>query len=575
MRRAGLAGLALLAGLAGLGGLGGARLQAQGKGPGFSVGILPFQDVSGNADLGQLSSVLASMLQNELLDKTQLVPRQLAGAPGQAVDIATAAGMGQQAGTDVVAIGTLLSGSVQTSQGSFNGPSFGPIHVQANRNQMKVVVLLQVALVDANRGVTIATLRAKGNDSVTHLDPSVDSNYGTMNMQGAGFQNTVLARATKSALDQLAGEMNQALGRFTPAAPAAPPAAGAAPAAAAAAPSPAAASAAAAAAAGGDAGQPDLKAVKIDFVPGEKTIFYDDFSDMAAGEPPPHWQMRGDAASLLSGGGVRELQLHISQLTSPRLAVPANFTLQTVARFQQAGSSGAGANWHFLAAGGQMGLEIDTTANQGPKTLELYVRDGNGVLGDVNAANVDFSKPVEMDVWAQNGRLRAYVNGTRVMDENGVTLPPIVRLGLHSNSRAGEKETVGVRLVRLAESAPDFSQEILATGKYVSHGIHFDSNSAILKPESAPFLREVAEALATDPNLKLEIDGYTDSVGDPQHNLALSQQRAAAVRGVLVAQFGIDGGRLTTAGMGAADPLGSNDTAAGRADNRRVEFLKK
>jgi outer membrane protein OmpA-like peptidoglycan-associated protein len=81
--------------------------------------------------------------------------------------------------------------------------------------------------------------------------------------------------------------------------------------------------------------------------------------------------------------------------------------------------------------------------------------------------------------------------------------------------------------------------------------------------------------LAKNPNLKLEIDGYTDSVGDAGHNLDLSKRRAQAVQAVLVAQFGVDAVRLTSGGFGADKPIGNNDTAQGRAENRRAEFVKK
>jgi hypothetical protein len=53
--------------------------------------------------------------------------------------------------------------------------------------------------------------------------------------------------------------------------------------------------------------QPNLTAVKADFIPGEKTLFYDDFSDMTGDEPPPHWKVRGIATQLRVGGGVRQL----------------------------------------------------------------------------------------------------------------------------------------------------------------------------------------------------------------------------------------------------------------------------
>ncbi len=109
----------------------------------------------------------------------------------------------------------------------------------------------------------------------------------------------------------------------------------------------------------------------------------------------------------------------------------------------------------------------------------------------------------------------------------------------------------------------------------MTHGILFDTDSAKLKPESAAVLKLVATAFTKNPDLKLEIDGYTDSVGNDAHNLDLSKRRAQAVQSVLVSQFAIDAGRLASNGFGAAKPIDTNDTPGGRANNRRVEFIKK
>jgi outer membrane protein OmpA-like peptidoglycan-associated protein len=88
-------------------------------------------------------------------------------------------------------------------------------------------------------------------------------------------------------------------------------------------------------------------------------------------------------------------------------------------------------------------------------------------------------------------------------------------------------------------------------------------------------LKQIAAALAKDPNLKLEIDAYTDSSGDADRDLKLSQLRAQAVQSVLVTQFGIAATRLTASGFGAAKPIGPNATPEGRAENRRMELVKK
>jgi OmpA-OmpF porin, OOP family len=157
------------------------------------------------------------------------------------------------------------------------------------------------------------------------------------------------------------------------------------------------------------------------------------------------------------------------------------------------------------------------------------------------------------------------------VDANQVEFGSIVAL----EGTIGGYRPNGIRSLRVAESAPDFSTVINASGKYVTHGIYFDTDSDRLKPESGAVLKQVAAGLQKNPNLKLEVDGYTDSVGDSARNSDLSKRRAQAVMSVLVAQFGIEAGRLAVNGFGAAQPIASNDTADGRAANRRVEFLKK
>jgi outer membrane protein OmpA-like peptidoglycan-associated protein len=204
--------------------------------------------------------------------------------------------------------------------------------------------------------------------------------------------------------------------------------------------------------------------------------------------------------------------------------------------------------------------------------LLVRVRHSGEDLADTSLP-VDFSQPVKEAIWIQNGRVRVYINGERVVDVNQVELPPLTGAELGPENYGQGK--LGYRLVRFAESAPDFSQMIASAGRYVTHGILFDTDSDRLKPESAPLIKSVARALETNPNLKLQIEGHTDSTGSADHNLDLSRRRAEAVKAVLVSQFKVDAARLTTAGLGATKPIDSNDTPPGRAQNRRVEFVKQ
>ena len=105
------------------------------------------------------------------------------------------------------------------------------------------------------------------------------------------------------------------------------------------------------------------------------------------------------------------------------------------------------------------------------------------------------------------------------------------------------------------------------------YSIFFTFNSDVIRPESEPTLKEIADVLKKHPDWKLGVNGHTDGIGGDDYNLDLSKRRAAAVRTALVTKYGIAGARLTTAGFGKSQPKDTNATLEGRAKNRRVEFV--
>lgn len=116
--------------------------------------------------------------------------------------------------------------------------------------------------------------------------------------------------------------------------------------------------------------------------------------------------------------------------------------------------------------------------------------------------------------------------------------------------------------------------ELESNGRARLDGINFDFSSARLRPESEPLLTEVASMLNEHPDWTLTLEGHTDKVGGAAYNQRLSEQRAAAVVAYLVAQ-GVDAKRLDSVGFGMDKPVASNDSEAGRAQNRRVEIVRK
>jgi len=322
----------------------------------------------------------------------------------------------------------------------------------------------------------------------------------------------------------------------------------------------------------GGAQQPELTVVKADFMPGEKTIFYDDFTDMAAGDAPSRFKVRGPAPELRVGDGIRQLTAVQTGSLFPNItSLPKNFTYEAEVRFENLSN----ARTALILYSGQKEILIWWIyADPKQTAIVVAVKNHTEELARVRVP-MDWSQPAKIALWVQNGRVRAFINGDKHVDANQVELPDINRVEILSLIAGGAKQAVGYRSVRFAESTPDFSQVISASGRYVSHGILFDTGSDRLKRESAAVIQSIARGLQASPGLKLLIEGHTDSVGNADQNLDLSRRRAEAVKAVLISQFKMDASRFATAGLGATKPIDTNDTPQGRSQNRRVEFVKQ
>lgn len=117
------------------------------------------------------------------------------------------------------------------------------------------------------------------------------------------------------------------------------------------------------------------------------------------------------------------------------------------------------------------------------------------------------------------------------------------------------------------------ASQLQSEGRARLDGVNFDFNSATIQPASRPLLDQVAQMLKGHPDWKITLEGHTDSIGGEAFNQTLSTQRAAAVKAYLAGQ-GVPAASLTSVGFGFSKPVASNDTQAGRAQNRRVEIVK-
>jgi OOP family OmpA-OmpF porin len=123
-------------------------------------------------------------------------------------------------------------------------------------------------------------------------------------------------------------------------------------------------------------------------------------------------------------------------------------------------------------------------------------------------------------------------------------------------------------------NADALKSDINSTGHVAVYGVYFDTGKAVVKPESEPALQEIVKLLNADPKLSLLVVGHTDSTGEIPQNMTLSEARAKAVVAALTAK-GVAPSRLSPYGCGPLAPVASNDDEAGRAENRRVELVKR
>ena len=174
-----------------------------------------------------------------------------------------------------------------------------------------------------------------------------------------------------------------------------------------------------------------------------------------------------------------------------------------------------------------------------------------------------------------NNKVSVWVNKEQVMDDIDLLVSSNAYfLTFHLQNYFVAENRMYLTNFRLATGNANPKLELATKKKFVTQNIYFDVNSDVIRPNSYSVLKQIAASIqAIDEDIL--IVGHTDSDGTDEANLVLSQKRAAAVKRALVNEFGIDEDRLTTGGKGESVPLNRNTTPAGKAQNRRVEFIKQ
>jgi OmpA-OmpF porin, OOP family len=343
---------------------------------------------------------------------------------------------------------------------------------------------------------------------------------------------------------------------------------------------------------------------KFDFVPGEKILITEDFSQDAIGDFPAKWNTNSGGEVVTADGQTghwlmlskkgRFIPEYISNL-------PENFTFQFDVICNEkfsfysnplhllflTGSNDKKAfEYSFIPLEKRSGIKIGVhPANAGSNGGTAYVNtfeDGEPVINnEVNTTQFNSNTgktKLKVSIWRQKQRVRVYLNEEKVFDlprafaagKNYSTVLFELWSGMHNDA-----DRYLINNIKLAVGAPDTRNKLITEGKFVTRGILFDVNSDKIKPESYGVLKDIAAVLNENPDVKVKIVGHTDADGKDADNLTLSKNRAASVKDALTNEFKIDAARMETDGKGESQPVDKNDTSAGKANNRRVEFIKQ
>jgi outer membrane protein OmpA-like peptidoglycan-associated protein len=336
---------------------------------------------------------------------------------------------------------------------------------------------------------------------------------------------------------------------------------------------------------------------KFDFIPGEKVIAFEDFSQDNMGDFPAGWNTNTSAevvtTSELPG---KWLKLDVFGVFMPNYikTLPENFTVEMdiICNEEYRNSSSP--------------LHLAIAALSSPKEYTRWLQGQGGqegfqvwllpVLVSKKAGRVGYyqtgsagqqtqqfetdkfhggKNTVKLSIWRQKNRVRVYLDEEKVIDmQKALENIKYNSLVFSMNSAITKPDYFLISNIRIAGGLPDMRSKFMTEGKVSTSAILFDVDSDKIKPGSFPVIKEMATVLKENAGVRVKIVGHTDSDGDDAHNQALSLKRAQAVKAALEKEFGIAADRIETDGKGEAEPLEKDSTPAAKANNRRVEFIK-
>lgn len=325
---------------------------------------------------------------------------------------------------------------------------------------------------------------------------------------------------------------------------------------------------------------------QYDFVPGDKILFFEDFSQDAIGDFPALWTTNGSGevktVSIAPGKWLHMNGKDAVYCYTKEINFPENFIVEFDIIPDKDFQSGTCLT--LYQDNPERSKEVNDDLYPGLRGLHIspnyegwetkgYDSDKDWLIG-TGAKNPLIAEELNhVIVWIQKRRVRIYHQGQKVLDVP-TNIYAETKLNKLLFSGWDRNSTPYVTNIKVTTASPDTRSKLITEGKLVTYGITFDVNKADIKSESFGTLKGIAGVLAENPDVNVKIIGHTDGDGDDAKNLDLSKRRAESVKNELVKSFGIDSSRLTTEGAGETKPIAANDIPVNKARNRRVEIIK-
>lgn len=312
---------------------------------------------------------------------------------------------------------------------------------------------------------------------------------------------------------------------------------------------------------------------KFDFVPGDVILFEDLLVNEENGEFPSKWDLYSGNVENAEFEGENVINFSDDAVIAPLIEkpgdyLPEKFTIEFDIYFEQYPA------YYYIYLYDQI-AENGRSPEQLNNSGRILVRYNSAKLTNYEG-EIEGVRDTDLPLWRHvaisfNIRsLKLYLDENRVLNIPNLKANP---KGLSLEAKKYGESTMMVKNVKIAEGAKKLYDRFLTDGKIITTGIKFDTGKATLKPESMGTINEIFNLMNENPELKFSVEGHTDNVGSDESNMNLSEQRAETVMNTLIS-MGIDGSRLESKGMGESSPLYENTSDSGRANNRRVEFVK-